>query len=186
MTLKIGGGEFKGRKLKMPGSGVTRPSTALLRKSIFDSCQVAISGAVVADLYAGSGILGLEALSRGALRAYFIEIHHKVAGCIKENISTLGVEDKSHLLQGDVFSHFPKIEEPLDIVFLDPPYTIGLEGYKKLLTFLEERKDQFSEGAHLYLEVASQFASSLTFPEYFALLKEKKSSTTALFHLQKK
>ena len=184
--LRIGGGEFKGRMLKMPQTKSTRPSTALFRKSIFDSCQSAITEAVVADLFAGSGILGIEALSRGAKNAYFIDLHHKPIKTIKENLSILKLESRSHVMQGDVYSLFPKIKELLDIAFIDPPYTIGLEGYQELLMFLKEHKDQFADDAHIYLEVSTQFASSLELPDAFALLKEKKSSTTTLLNLQKK
>jgi len=183
--LRISGGEFKGRNLKSPPTSITRPAMGLIRKSIFDSCQGEIQGAVVADLFAGSGILGLEALSRGAKRATFIEKNNKVIDCIKENVTHLDVRDKATILEGDVYALFNTLPDSIDIAFLDPPYTIGLEGYLILLNFLHDHQDQFASEAHIYLEARATHAKEIAghLPTSLSLRKEKKSSTTTLFHL---
>jgi len=188
LMLRIASGQFKGRQLKAPPSTITRPVTGLFRKSIFDSCQSAIEDAVVADLFAGSGILGLEALSRGAKKAYFIEKDRKAIDVIEQNIALLGVKSKSQLIKGDFFRHFTKIPDKIDVAFLDPPYTIGLEGYLEILSLLMKEEEKFSQEAHIFFELSSKFATEIEnrFAKPFTIHRVKKSSTTTLLHLRKK
>lgn len=184
MSLRILGGGLKGRTIITPKVATTRPVTSSLRKSIFDSCQFFIQNACVVDLFAGSGALGLEALSRGAGYAYFIDIYPLPIRSIKENIAKLDLGAKSSVIQGNAFSLFPSLTKPIDILFLDPPYTIGLEGYLKLVELVVEHKSLIQADGHIYLESPSSFAPALktALLPYFALEKEKKSSTTTLFH----
>jgi len=187
MSLRILGGELKGRTIKTPKSDTTRPTTSFLRKSIFDSCQFFVKKACIVDLFAGSGALGLEALSRGADYAYFIDIYPLPIRTLKQNILKLDLKDKSNIIQGNAFSLLSSITKPVDILFLDPPYTIGLEGYMKLLTIILENSFIFNDDAHIYLETPALFAHTIkmNLPDFFSLQKEKKSSSTILFHLKK-
>lgn len=184
MSLRILGGELKGRTIITPKVATTRPVTSSLRKSIFDSCQFFIKDACIVDLFAGSGALGLEALSRGAGFAFFIDIYPLPIRAIKENIIKLDLQSKSSVIQGNAFTLFPSLGKPVDILFLDPPYTIGLEGYMKLLQLVIQHQSVLSKDAHIYLEAPTLFAHTLKafLPQYFTLEKEKKSSTTTLFH----
>jgi 16S rRNA (guanine966-N2)-methyltransferase len=125
MTLRILGGQFKGRILRSPKSSPTRPTQGILRQSLFNICQHAILNARFLDLFAGSGAMGLEALSHGAKRAIFVEQNKSAAAVIRENIHTLQVIDRSELLAMDVLHALKllaKRQETFDIIYIDPPY----------------------------------------------------------------
>ena len=91
MTLRIIGGKFKGRLIKTPKGEKTRPTSAILRKAVFDICQNQITDARFLDLFAGSGAMGLEALSRGASHATFVERDKHSVSCLKENLALLNL-----------------------------------------------------------------------------------------------
>ncbi len=185
MALRILGGELKGREVKSPNIASTRPVTSLLRKSIFDTCQFFIEGARVLDAFAGSGALGIEALSRGASFACFIDNNPIAARCIRENLTTLKLKERSLLLEEDAFLFLADYDkEPFDILFIDPPYPIGLLGYSKLLDCLKTTH-ALSPTSHIFLEAPSNLTSPLTpqIESLFTLKKARKSSSTTLFHV---
>jgi len=125
MILRMLGGQFKGRILKSPKSCPTRPTQGILRQAVFNICQQQIPGARFLDLFAGSGAMGLEALSRGAELACFVEQNGPAARVIRENIQILQVTDHSELLVMDVFralKTLAKRNETFDTVYIDPPY----------------------------------------------------------------
>ncbi len=185
MTLKILGGSLKGRNIKIPNTPSTRPVTSLLRKSIFDTCQFYLEDARVLDLFAGSGAIGIEALSRGASFACFIDNGQIAIDCIKENIKTLALTNHCLILKKDAFLFLEDYDnKPFDILFIDPPYPIGLEGYQNLLLLLSKSKVIHSN-SKLFLEAPSNLASPLIprITSLFHIRKERKSSTTTLFQL---
>lgn len=185
MNLKILGGELKGRNIKTPGTRTTRPITSLLRKSIFDTCQFYIEEARVLDLFAGSGAIGIEALSRGAKLAYFIDNEYTAVQCIKENLLTHNLKNRSHLLDQDAFLFLEEYDkEPFDILFIDPPYPIGLAGYQKLIDLLLKSK-ALSQNSKIFLEGPTTLARSLTpiLEASFTIRRQKQSGTTTLFQL---
>src|SRR6185437_12636332 len=120
--LNILSGEFRGRPLKSPKGNQTRPTTALLRKSVFDSLRPYLEEAIFLDLFAGSGAMGLEALSAGAKHATFVDASREAIRCIRENISLLKVEEKTTVIQGDVLKVMKKLKSPFDVIYCDPPY----------------------------------------------------------------
>lgn len=149
MALRILSGAFKGRILKSPSEKTTRPTQGVLRSAVFNICQADIEGARFLDLFAGSGAMGLEALSRGAKSATFVEKDKKAASCIKENIALLGVSERSEVFSTDAMTALHKMTKPFDIVYIDPPYDLNLQEIVQtllscnLLTgwlFLEERE----------------------------------------------
>lgn len=123
--MRIIAGEFKSRRLKsIPGLD-TRPTPDRMRESLFSAIQPELDGAVFADLYAGTGSVGLEALSRGASSVIFVERHAKAAKILRENIASLGAETRTRLLMEQA----SRLAGNLDarIVFLDPPYELAGE-----------------------------------------------------------
>ena len=126
--LRIVSGEFGGRRIRAPRSRETRPTAERIREAWFSALGQRLPGARVVDLFAGSGALGLEALSRGAARAHFVESDHRVALTIRDNIQALGVEERSSLIVRDVFAYLGGGDrggrgvEPFDIALADPPY----------------------------------------------------------------
>ena len=123
--MRVIAGEFRSRPLKsLPGLDV-RPTPDRLREALFNVLAPRIAGTVFADVYAGTGAVGIEALSRGASRAVFIEQSHSAVRVIRENLRALGIKDRADVRQGRASAILPKIEA--DIVFLDPPYRLEKE-----------------------------------------------------------
>ena len=134
--MRVIGGEFRSRSLKsLPGLDV-RPTPDRLREALFNVLAPWIEGTVFADLYAGTGAVGIEALSRGASSAIFAEQKRAAVGVLRQNLKSLGLEARAQVLQGRATALIGKIDA--DIVFLDPPY--ALEGeYEAVLTRLGAR-----------------------------------------------
>lgn len=120
--LRVVGGELKGRRLRVPDRGV-RPTSEKARKAIFDILGAAwLDGAFVLDLYAGTGALGIEALSRGASHATFAEGDTAVARRLRENLESIGISDRARVLVADLDRGDLPAGGPWNVVFLDPPY----------------------------------------------------------------
>ncbi|MDP6456214.1 MAG: 16S rRNA (guanine(966)-N(2))-methyltransferase RsmD [Candidatus Marinimicrobia bacterium] len=113
-------GSLKGVRLKVGGADDVRPTQARVRKSIFDILQTVV-GEKALDLYAGSGSLGFEALSRGAASVTFVELNAKVVGVIEKN-RLLFDSHKITILYSDVFRYLRSCKEEFDLIFADPPY----------------------------------------------------------------
>jgi 16S rRNA (guanine(966)-N(2))-methyltransferase RsmD len=117
--VRVIGGEFRSRRLKSIPGLATRPTPDRLRETLFDILGSRIKGAVFLDAYAGTGAVGIEALSRGAARAIFIERSKSAARVIRENLMSLGIEGRALLATGSASS---VSRYHAGIVFLDPPY----------------------------------------------------------------
>ena len=133
--MRVIGGELRSRRLKtLPGQAL-RPTSDRLRETLFNVLGDEVVGKVFVDSYAGSGAVGIEALSRGAARAVFIENDRQAGAVIRENLRALGLENKAQVLCRTVVVALPGIAA--DIVFLDPPYSKA-EEYDSVLTWLGE------------------------------------------------
>ncbi len=127
--MRIVAGAYRGRNLVAPKGHSTRPTADRVRQALFNILEHAawapiLNGARVADLFAGSGALGLEALSRGAASCVFVDRDVGAREAIKANIATLGLADRCEIIAGDATA-LPN-RSTADLVFLDPPYTEGL------------------------------------------------------------
>ena len=120
--MYIIGGQCRRRKLSSPKGGNVRPTTGRLREALFDICQPFIEDATVLDLFAGTGAVGLEALSRGARSATFVEMDRSVVRCLQKNIKDLDFENAATVLCGDAFKVVPQLGQSFDIIYVDPPY----------------------------------------------------------------
>jgi 16S rRNA (guanine(966)-N(2))-methyltransferase RsmD len=126
--MRIISGNSKGRKILTPkGFGVTRPALEKVREAVFSSLGD-MSGKVVLDIFAGSGSLGLEALSRGANRAYFVEDHPQALSCLIANLKNLGFENQARVFKRKLPQGLSQIElsQKPDVIFCDPPYDKNL------------------------------------------------------------
>jgi len=121
--MRIIAGSFRSRHLETPPSSLTRPTSDRTRQAIFNILQTLIdlTNTRVLDTFAGSGAMGLEALSRGAGHITFIEKHAEVLRVLQHNIQTLAVNDHTTLIRADAQLP-PKTKDPVELVFLDPPY----------------------------------------------------------------
>ncbi len=120
--MRVIGGEFRSRRLKAPPGTDVRPTPDRLRETLFNILAARIEGAVFVDAYAGTGAVGIEALSRGASRAIFIESNRETADIIRDNLTTLGLRSRSEVFTGKVLQSLERLSAGASIVFLDPPY----------------------------------------------------------------
>jgi 16S rRNA (guanine966-N2)-methyltransferase len=121
--VRIIAGEFKSRRLKTPATDKVRPTADRVREAWFSILQRSLRGARVLDLFAGSGALGLEALSRGAAAADFVELHRLALAALKANIKALKVGDRATIHRADALKFAEQLHPgQYDVAFADPPY----------------------------------------------------------------
>jgi 16S rRNA (guanine(966)-N(2))-methyltransferase RsmD len=133
--MRVIAGEFRSRRLKSIPGAATRPTPGRLRETLFDILAPRIPGSAFLDAYAGSGAVGIEALSRGAGHAFFLERHRAALEVIRQNLASLDLEPRATIVAGPVLLTIPRC--PADIVFLDPPYDLERE-YAAVLEILSE------------------------------------------------
>jgi 16S rRNA (guanine966-N2)-methyltransferase len=126
--MRVIAGRLRGSVLRAPPGEAVRPTYDRVRESLFSIIEPVINGAAVLDMFAGSGSLGIESLSRGAVRATFIESSRNTFGTLRTNIERLGLTAESTLIRGDALEVVGQGAPggPFDIVFVDPPYSTGL------------------------------------------------------------
>ncbi|MCR4806467.1 MAG: 16S rRNA (guanine(966)-N(2))-methyltransferase RsmD [Lachnospiraceae bacterium] len=135
--MRVIAGSARRLLLKTPQGYDTRPTSDKVKETLFNILMPYIyAGTNFLDLYAGSGAIGIEALSRGAAKAVFVEKGREAVACIKENLKTTRFEDKGTVINSDVISALTRLEgrEKFDLVFMDPPYNNDYE--KDVLTYL--------------------------------------------------
>lgn len=137
--MRVIAGEAKGRTLVVPRGGATRAATDRIRETLFAILEPDLEGARIADLFAGAGSLGIEAVSRGAARATFVERGAEALKAIRRNLETTGFAGRSDVVAANVIAYLDsRPRGPFDIVFCDPPFadvaiaeaTIGHEGLR--------------------------------------------------------
>ena len=124
--MRVITGTARGRKLKeLPGLE-TRPTTDKVKESVFNIVQFDIEGRRVLDLFAGTGQMGIEALSRGAACCTFVDVRKEAAAVVRENLAHTRLADNAKVIQGDYLAFLTGCREKFDLVFLDPPYGTGM------------------------------------------------------------
>ncbi|MEY4761500.1 MAG: hypothetical protein RLZZ200_1356 [Pseudomonadota bacterium] len=147
--LRIIGGSNRGRKLRFPEGVAIRPTPDRVRETLFNWLQPVIHGARCLDLFAGSGALGLEALSRGASRAVFVDASREAIAAIRGTAAQFGAQG-AECVQADALAFLKNPGGPFDVVFLDPPFDTGLlEAAMKRLA----GAGCLAEGAFVYVEL---------------------------------
>jgi len=170
--LRIIGGQWRGRKLAISAVDGLRPTGDRIRETLFNWLQQDIRGARCLDCFAGSGALGLEALSRGAESVTLIEQHPQAATMLRKHCTLLGIAPKqAQIVQSDAIDWLSKtaIEKgSVDIVFIDPPFAAKLwQASFDALT----QSQCLADGAMIYIEAPKNIA--LTTPEHWQLHREK-------------
>lgn len=172
--MRIIGGNFKGRRITAPEGTIARPTTDRVRESVFNILEHGLKpceDARVLDLFAGSGALGLEALSRGASYVLFVEEHSAARAAIRTNMDAIGLMGRCRIFRRDATKMGPlpgKIAAPFDLVFCDPPYGRGL-GELALTDALNN--DWIANDAAVVLETGAN--ESPVLPESFQLTDER-------------
>lgn len=170
--LRIIAGQWRGRKLPVADLAGLRPSTDRIRETLFNWLSPEIVGARCLDLFAGTGALGLEALSRGAAHCHFVENQGPAAKLLKEALVTLEAGSRGEVQQEDATKFLARArQEPFDLVFLDPPFASNL-----LETVLNQLTDSplLSKDALIYLEYAP--SHSPVIPATWEQYRSKKSA----------
>ena len=176
LTMRITAGKWRNQKVHTPTGAQTRPTPSRVREAIFNICQGIIENADVLDLFAGSGIMSLEALSRGASTAILIENSPTAKRCIQKNLETF--EANAKLVFGDVFQQLKRLQErgkTFDLIYADPPYSKGFG--EQLLSFLDQ-SPVLQAGGILFLEEGEK----LSLPLKTMTLKDVRSYGKTYLH----
>jgi 16S rRNA (guanine(966)-N(2))-methyltransferase RsmD len=182
--LRIIAGYAKGRKLKSPENQDIRPTSDRVKEAIFSMIAFYIPGKIVLDLFAGTGNLGLEALSRGAKFSVFVDNNREALKLVNQNIKLLGYKDKTSVVFSDALKAldlFRKRNEKFDIVFIDPPYRQSL--YGEIIQSIAEN-DIIDRSGILIIEHPADIKLK---DEYEGLkkIKEKKYGNTSITILKR-
>ncbi|MBK4715297.1 MULTISPECIES: 16S rRNA (guanine(966)-N(2))-methyltransferase [Tenebrionibacter/Tenebrionicola group] len=172
--IRIIGGQWRGRKLPVPDSPGLRPTTDRVRETLFNWLAPYIVDARCLDCFAGSGALGLEALSRYASAATLLEKDRLVARQLQRNLVTLGAT-RGQAIAADTLAYLAQSGEPHDIVFIDPPFRKGL--LEETLGLLE-RHGWLANGALIYVESEVEAAAPAV-PQSWVLYREKAAGQVA-------
>ena len=136
--MRVIAGSAKGVTLKTPEGMLTRPTTDRVKEAMFSIIQFELPGAAVLDLFGGTGQLGIEALSRGASRAVFVDAREDSCRLIKENLRRTRFEKQGSVVRSDYLAYLKRTSEKFQIIFLDPPYAeVFLENALKCITEID-------------------------------------------------
>lgn len=164
----------------------TRPTTDRIKETLFNMIQYDIPNSYFLDLFSGSGAIGIEALSRGAKSAYFVENNRAAINCIKENLKKCRLEEDAKVLALDFHSALIQLEKQnirFDIVFMDPPYNKGLE--KEVLIFLS-KSDLIDKDSVIIVEASLETELDDAILLGFEIIKEKKYKTNKHIFIRRK
>ncbi len=153
MSIRIIAGRCRGRSLRTPRGDALRPTPGVVRERLFNWLAAEISGAVVLDLFAGSGALGLEAWSRGAARVDFVEKSPQHRQILSENLTLCGLDPRTRLIGHDALQTLSTSLPCYDLILADPPFAQGWP--QRLLPVLLAQPGPFRPGAWLYLEASA-------------------------------
>jgi 16S rRNA (guanine966-N2)-methyltransferase len=174
-VVRVIAGSARRRRLVAPAGTSARPTTDRVKESVFAALGDArLNGAVVLDLYAGSGALAIEALSRGAARAVLVDRDRTAIEAIEHNLDATGLAERARVQQGraDAFLRRLPAEAPFDLVFLDPPYEQAPTDLDAVLADLA-RPGWLAPGATVVVERAAHGADRLAWPEWWATTWER-------------
>ncbi|MBU3840940.1 MAG: 16S rRNA (guanine(966)-N(2))-methyltransferase RsmD [Candidatus Ruminococcus intestinipullorum] len=182
--MRVIAGSAKRLQLKTLEGIETRPTTDRIKETLFNMISPSIIGCRFLDLFSGSGAIGIEALSRGAKEAVFVEKNPKAMDCIKENLRFTKLDQRAFTLTKDVLLALQQLdgEKIFDIVFMDPPYDLGFE--KNVLEYLAESQ-LLEEDAIVIVEASKQTDFSYINDIGFTLIKEKLYKTNKHVFLEK-
>lgn len=162
--MRIISGQRRGHKLEGPKGSGTRPTRELVRESLFNILGGSVEGLLVVDLFAGTGALGLEALSRGAARALFVELNRDNAALIRRNVATLRYEDRGRVYVTDAYRwarSFTAIDDEPIVVLLDPPYQDFVNRPRRVNQLLAELVEKLPAGSLIAIEAGESRSDDL-------------------------
>ncbi|MFH1312803.1 MAG: 16S rRNA (guanine(966)-N(2))-methyltransferase RsmD [Candidatus Eisenbacteria bacterium] len=177
--MRIIVGKFKGMTIEAPRGLLSRPPLAVIRESVFNIIGPSIDGRGVLDLFAGSGSLGIEALSRGAARVHFVDSSRRSVEIIARNVRKLGVMETCTVTRDDVLGFIRKYDgPPFDLVFVDPPFLSG-----KVAETLAALHTSEAISEHTMVVARVHWREQFPFPETYSLVKKRKFGESVVFFL---
>ncbi|MDE6846851.1 MAG: 16S rRNA (guanine(966)-N(2))-methyltransferase RsmD [Lachnospiraceae bacterium] len=169
--MRVIAGTARSLRLKTPEGMDTRPTTDRIKETLFNMLQPYLADAVFIDLYSGSGGIGIEALSRGARHAYFVENNKNALACITENLQFTHFTDQATILKQDVLSALPGIrEKEADVIFMDPPYD---REYEKQVLHLLSSLSYVTDRTLIVIEASLESDFSYLDQLGYSITKEK-------------
>lgn len=180
--MRVISGSARGKQLESVPGMATRPTTDRVKESVFNILQFRVIGAWMLDLFAGTGQMGIEALSRGAEKAVFVDQAPQAMRVIRKNIAAARVEERARTIQGSYQTALKQLDgQKFDIIFLDPPY-----GGELLNSALKEIElfDILSMDGIIICEYA--VGDEIVYPECFAVRKTYRYGTIGLTALERK
>ncbi len=177
--MRVISGRARGRKLVSLEGLLTRPTTDRVKESIFNIISPYIPAGRVLDLFAGSGALGVEALSRGSAHCTFVEANKDAMAIVKKNIELTRSEDCSSTIFGDALSFLNRCTQGFDVIFLDPPYNTGL--LKKAVELIGEKNLLLEDGIIL---CESEAGGEEPPADIYKIIKQAKYGKTTVFVLK--
>lgn len=169
--MRVIAGTARRLLLKTPEGMDTRPTTDRIKETLFNMLMPYLPGAVFLDLFSGSGGIGIEAISRGAKKAYFVEDSQKAINCITENVEHTHFEEQAVILKQDVFAALRgNIRDDIDVIFMDPPYEQQYE--KKVLEILKD-SSYVTEDTLIVVEASKDTDFSYVSNLGYTITKEK-------------
>jgi 16S rRNA (guanine966-N2)-methyltransferase len=177
-SVRIIAGAWRGRRIHFPDMPGLRPTPDRVRETLFNWLQHSITGSRCLDLFAGSGALGLEALSRGAKQAVFVEQFPAAARALQEQLARLGGADKGRILEMGAARFLRTPGQPFDVAFLDPPF--GKDALVEYIPLLDAG-NWLNVGGLVYLE-NERAAGAPALPAHWELLKSKSAGEVG-YHL---
>lgn len=181
--MRVIAGTARSLRLKTPEGMDTRPTTDRIKETLFNMLQSYLPDAVFIDLFSGSGGIGIEALSRGARHAYFVENNRNALACIAENLQFTKFTDRATVMRQDVLTALQSIhEEAVDVIFMDPPYDHGYE--KQALRILRDAP-YVTDRTIIIVEASLETEFSDLEQMGFQITKEKRYKTNKHVFCQK-
>ncbi len=186
--MRVIAGSARSLKLKTIDGMSTRPTTDRIKETLFNILNSNLQGCIFLDLFSGSGAIGIEALSRGAAKAFFVDNNRSCIKCIEDNLVFTRLKDKAFVMHTDVLSAIRKLQgiqgEPVDFIFLDPPYKSECEG-----EIFEELKkvDFIDEYTNIIIEASIDRDFSFVENDgFFEIFKKKIYKTNMHIFIRKK
>lgn len=180
--MRVITGQAKGKKLKAPKGLTTRPTTDRVKEALFNILNLYIEDSQVLDLFAGSGSIGIEALSRGAKKSFFVDKSSEAIKCINDNLHHTNLISKAEVYRNDVFNALLLLgrkKEKFDIIFIDPPYLQGFE--INVLEKIKEYSLLYHDGI-IIIEISKKDIIPEIITDFYCERSENYGDTTLLFY----
>lgn len=181
--MRVCGGKAKGRKLAMvPGSG-TRPILDRVRQALFDTLRPDLDQATVLDLFAGTGSVGIEALSQGADHCTFTDTNHAACETTRKNLAATGLTNNARVLKQDAFMFLRRCELQYDLIYIDPPRYQEL--WQKILITIDQKPKLIFSGGWIIVEIDPREYNQLPLANLTEIRQKRYGNTLLVFYKRK-